>query len=217
MAKISISKAWDEAKEVLARDGRLLVPVALALFVLPGIILAVSVPDAPTGELPPPGPWLGIVLVAILVSLVGQLAVLRLAIGPSTSVGEAITHGARRLLPYFAAVILWAGPFILVGYYLRQAMGDDPARPAPGPVLGFLILCCVVFFLSVRLVLASAVASAENVGPIAILRRSWEETRGNWWRLFAFMLLFGIGAIALILAVQSVLGLVVRLTLGELS
>ena len=58
-------------------------------------------------------------------------------------------------------------------------------------------------------------ASAENDGPLKILGRSWELSKGNWWRLFGFLLLFGVGALCLIYAVDSVVGLLVRMTLED--
>ena len=39
MRRLSISRAWEETKSVIARDGRLLVSVALALVVLPQTIM----------------------------------------------------------------------------------------------------------------------------------------------------------------------------------
>jgi hypothetical protein len=52
---------------------------------------------------------------------------------------------------------------------------------------------------------------------VTILRRSWELTTRNWWRLFGFLLIYAVGALALIWAVTSVVGVVARLTIGELS
>ena len=43
---------------------------------------------------------------------------------------------------------------------------------------------------------------------------TWELTSGYWWRLFGFLLLFFIGAVALQLAVSSAVGLVVLIALG---
>ena len=94
MAKLSISQAWDESRAVLARDGKLIGAVALALFVLPGIVLDLFMPEAPAGQFPPAGPWMAVAAVAILMSLVGQLAIIRLAMGPHLTVGEAITRVA---------------------------------------------------------------------------------------------------------------------------
>ena len=214
MIKLSMSRAWEETKAILARDGRLFVSVALALFVLPGVVLDLSMPESPRGELPKPGTWMAVALVAISVSLVGQLAVIRLAMGPHLTVGESISHGARRLPPYVGAVIIWALPFILLGTFLLIQSGN-PQRPNPGAALALLILMGIGIFFWVRFILSSAAASAESLGPIAILGRSWTLTHGNWWRLFVFLLLFAIGAIVLLYAVESVFGLLAQVILGD--
>jgi hypothetical protein len=215
MSKLSLSRAWEETMAVLAHEGRLLLPVALALFVLPGLILNASMPAAEMGQFPPGGAWVAIAFVALLISLVGQLAVIRLAMEPHVSVGEAIAHGLRRLLPYIAAMLLWLVPILVVGSALYEFLEANEGKVSLAASLSTslaLILLCIVFaFVAVKLMLASAVASAEGAGPIEILRRSWQLSNGNWWRLLAFLLLFGVGALSLLLAVQSVAGLIVRL------
>ena len=50
MAKLSISQAWDETRLILARDGKLIAAVALALFVLPGIVLNVPFQRCPRAK-----------------------------------------------------------------------------------------------------------------------------------------------------------------------
>lgn len=211
MSKVSISAAWEESKRVLVQDGRLLVAVALALFVLPGLVLDLTVPDASPGKLPPAGPWIIFVVVALCVSLIGQLAVIRLAMGPHVTVGEAIAHGARRLLAYLASVLMWMLPFLIVAALLFNLLAANPANPPPGPALGLLLVSGVMLFVAVRLMLSSAIASAEPIGPAAIIRRSWDLTRGNWWRMFGFFVAFIIGAVVLFWAVQTVFGLIANL------
>ena len=93
MAKLSISKAWDETRETLKRDGGLLVTIALALMVLPGIVRELVTPAAPAGQLPKVGYWVIVAVIALIIALAGQLAVIRLAIGSRLTVGEAIGHG----------------------------------------------------------------------------------------------------------------------------
>ncbi|MES2137181.1 MAG: hypothetical protein V4502_09010 [Pseudomonadota bacterium] len=214
MTKLSVSKAWDESKQVIAHDGRLLVPVALAMFVLPGILVDLVVPEGTAGQLPPAGPWIAAASLAALVSLVGQLAVIRLAMGPHLTVGEALSHGARRLLPYLAAVLMWMLPFLVLGVILFGQIAADPAKPSPGAALAFLALVIVMTFVAVRLILTSSIASAEAIGPVAILGRSWALTKGNWWRLFGFFLAFMIGAIVLFWATESVFGMAANLVFG---
>jgi len=217
MTKLSLSRAWEDTTGVLAQDGRLFVAVALALFVLPGLILNVTMPEAPAGQFPPFGPWVAVAVLAVLVSFVGQLAVIRLAIGPHITVGEAIIHGLKRLAFYVAALCLWSVPIILIASVLYAFIAEDVQHPSPIAAVGLIIVSLFGIFLAVRLILASTVASAENAGPIPILRRSWELTAGNWWRLFAFLLLVGIGAIALLTAAASVVGLIARVLLGDIG
>lgn len=227
MSKLSLSRAWEEAASVLSRDGRLLLPVALALFVLPGLVLSVSMPAAPAGKLPPAGAWIAIAIASLLVSLVGQLAVIRLALGRHVSVGEAISHGFRRLLPYVVAVLAWVLPLLIVGSLLYAYLGPvadaaEGERVTPGggaliASLGLMVLTVIGMYLAVRLMLSSAVASAEPLGPIAILKRSWHLSRGNWWRLFVFLLLVGVGAICLLWAVESVVGLLASIMFDDIG
>lgn len=215
--RISLSAAWDETKTILARDGRLLGAVALALLVLPGIILDLSMPEATPGEVPPPGAWLAIGAVALAISLAGQLAVIRLALGTGTSVGDAISHGFRRLPFYLGSLLLWLGPLLLLGWLLYRAAGIGTETPRGAPVFGVLLLLLVTCFLAFRLLLSSAVASAEGEGPIGILKRSWALGRGNWWRLFAFAILFAITLFVLLGAIAAVLGSVVAAASGGLE
>jgi hypothetical protein len=217
VAKLSISQAWDESRAVLARDGKLIGTVALALFVLPGIVLDLAMPEAPAGQFPPAGPWMAVAVVAILISLLGQLAIIRLAMGPHLTVGEAIAHGARRLLPYVAAVMIWALPLILVVALVYASAADDPEHPSAAAALGLIVVAVIGIYLAVRFILISAVASAEAAGPIAVLQRSWNISNGNWWRLLGFLLAFAVGAMVLLWAVGMIAGLLAQLAFGSID
>ena len=215
MSKLSLSKAWDETTAVLARDGRLFVAVALALFVLPGLVLDVTMPAAEPGKFPPAGPWVAVALAALLVTLVGQLTVIRLALEPHVAVGDAIVHALKRVLSYVGATLCWLVPILIVGSLLYGLTEANKSGVSIGASLVLILLTGLFVFLSVRLMLLSPVATAESASPIAVLRRSWELSRSNWWRLFAFLLLFGVGAICVILAINSVAGLIVRLIVED--
>lgn len=217
MPKLSLSQAWEETKAVLARDGKLIATVALALFVLPGIVLDLFMPEAPAGQFPPAGPWMGVALVALLISLVGQLAIIRLAMGPHLTVGEAIGHGARRLPAYVAAVLAWTLPLALVVSLLYVTAGAGTDHPSALAAFALIAVAILGIYLAARLILTSAVAAAEAVGPVAIIRRGWELSGGNWWRLFAFLLMFAIGALALLWAVGSVIGAAAQLAFGSIG
>lgn len=212
MAKLSLSKAWEESRGVLRHDGNLLAIVALALIALPSTIQSMITPPAAAGEFPPAGPWIAVAILALLIGIIGQLAIVRLAVGPHTTVGEAIGHGVRRTPAYVAAVILWILPVAVLTVFLVSAMRAD--KPSAAAAIGFLLLILAVIFFVVRLIMMPAVASSETAGPIGILQRSWALTRGNWWRLFAFLLLFVIAAFCAVIATQVVVGSVVALLFG---
>lgn len=221
MATLSISKAWDETKDITARDGRLFAAVALALVALPGAISGLVTPN---GFNDPAAPvWARTVTaIATLIEVAGQLALIRLSIGPSTTVGNAIAHGLRRTPIYIvAALIITCGmiilciPFAAVLMSAGVPLTAEGIKQSPIAALLALILLVIVTFFAIRLMVSSCVASAENAGPIAIIRRSWKLTGGNWWRLFGFIVTFLIGAIVLIGAVGGAVGVVVGLTLGK--
>ncbi|WP_045729758.1 glycerophosphoryl diester phosphodiesterase membrane domain-containing protein [Pseudarthrobacter chlorophenolicus] len=46
----------------------------------------------------------------------------------------------------------------------------------------------VFAWIAIKVMVAPAAVVIEEVGPIAALRRSWQLTRGNWWRIFGMTL-----------------------------
>jgi hypothetical protein len=223
MRALSISAAWEEAKAILARDGRLFAAVALALVALPAVISTLINPGGMSSG--SGAAWLRFVaLIASLIQIAGQLALIRLAIGPSVTVGGAIAHGFRRLPIYFVAVLILVAALFLAlipAGLLLNALGvpltAGTPPMSPPVVLVMLFYCALVLFFGVRFLMTSSVASAEDVGPIAILTRSWRLTAGYWWPLFGFLVMFLIAAVILLIAVGSAVGVVVRLLFGSIQ
>jgi hypothetical protein len=209
MAGLSLSKAWEDTREIFARDGGLLTAVALALLVLPEAVVGLITPPigtamTMTGRIV----W----LIAGLIGLVGQLALARLAIGPSTTVGHAIGHGGRRFLPTFGALVLLGIALAVVIIPLMillvwsgiVAVPIEGQRPPPSfAVLAFAVVLGSVL-LSVKFLLMIPISAAEQAGPLEILKRSWSMTAGHYWRLFAFLVLMIVATVVLLLAAQAV-------------
>lgn len=222
MGRLSVSKAWDETKAIVAHDGRLLTSVALALIALP---TAVANLITPAGMTPDSAMWIDVVIIiASLIALAGQLALIRLAIGPSITVGAAIAHGIKRMPLYFLAVLLVVVVLVLAAMPLAAAltaMGvsiEPPPKEFSGPLFAAAcIYLALILFAAVRMVMAAPAASAEDIGPIAIVRRSWQLTSGNAWRLLGFLLMFFIGAIVLLMAIQWVTALLATVLLGPIQ
>jgi len=225
MSSLSLSKAWDESKAIAARDGRLIGAVALALILLPQAIAGVIVPPpALSGEEAPSWfPILSLFIAAI--GFVGQIAIVRLALEPA-SVGEAISHGFRRVLPTIGALMLFAFPLALILVLLLLVIGGPSAlevleggrsSPAPGVGAAILLFVVVAVAISIRFQMAVPVATAESANPITILKRSWEMTKGNYARLLAFLIMILILAVVLLLVAQIFGGILARLVIGDVK
>jgi hypothetical protein len=212
MTKLSISQAWDETRTVLARDGKLIASVALALLVLPGVLVSLFLPTPTGDEVPVAGLWIPIVVVALAISFMGQLSIVRLAMAPHVTVADAIKHAARRTPHFIAAFLLWIMPFVIVAALFYAILRANPSRPSPIAGLGLLIVTILGIFIFVRMFLIGPIATAEQIGPIGILRRSWALTAGNWWRLFGFFVVFAVGTVVLVRAAASILGLLATMT-----
>lgn len=222
MSTLSISTAWDESKAIAARDGRLIAAVALALVLLPQAIFGVIVPPpAMSGEEAPS--WAtGLSLVVAVIGIVGQIAIIKLALGPATSVGESIMHGFKRVLPAFAALCLFVLPLAVILVGLLIAIGGTSAveslgsgTPQPGVAGVILLFVAFIILISIRFQMVVPVATAETSNPIQILRRSWDLTRGHYWRLLGFLLIALVFAVVLLLFAQIVGGILGRIAFGD--
>lgn len=222
MSSLSISEAWDETKEIFSRDGKLYVSVALALIALPTTINTLVNPGGMANSSPL---WKDLVgLAASLVGVAGQLALIRLALGPSVTVGGAISHGLRRLPVYIGAVLiillcfaLIALPLVMLALAVGVPLQAKPMPASPALVVISLLFFAFVLFVAVRFIMSAAVASAEPVGPVAILKRSWSLTSGHFWPLLGFIILYLAAAVLLLMAVVSATGAVVGLFIGSIQ
>ena len=216
--RLSVGKAWSEARGVFARDGGLIATVALALIVLPGVLVGLA---APATMRDPPA-WVGPVsLLAGFLSLTGQLAISRIALGPPLTVGAAIGVGFRRLPVFLGGALLWAGPFLLVMIGLLAAAGadlTDPAAPLPTPPVGvtlaLMLLMLLFLVVAVRMLLTTPAAAGSAMGPIAVVRHSWQASRGNLLRLLGLLLGVLLLGVVIVVGLGSAISSVVILTLG---
>ncbi len=222
---LSIGKAWEETSAFLAREGRLVAPVALAMFALPSILLNWAYPAGAAGAA---GGGAMLALFVILVAvMIGQMTVILLAIGWHGSIGEAIRKVAKRVPSLLGAALIVFAPILmlfmigfaaaLIAAGIKDPTGLTPQALARIPNIGWmsLLLMLVVLFVGVRLFPLSAVAAAEPVGPIGLLKRSWALTKRHFGRLLALLLLLAMAALILNAAVAAVVGSVTSLALGE--
>ena len=216
MKKLSLSQAWDESRMVLARDGKLFASVALALVVLPQTVIGLFVPRSSAEPTPI---VFALLLLTLVIGFVAQIALNRLAIGPSTTVGSAIGRGVVRMPALIASFVLITIVLFLllvvfalllgaVGMISSPAAGQQP----PASVLILIILFAAITYAIFQLTIP--VAAAENGGPIRLMTRSWALARGNYLRLLGFVVLVFVGLIFVLLAGQFGLGSMIAVAFG---
>jgi hypothetical protein len=227
---LSITKAWDETSAFVKHDAGPLFLIAFGLGVLPGIILqfvagrligpAFAVPPGTTPDFGPFLAALPVILIllvpVIALSIWGHLTIATLALRRETVIGAAFRAAVRRILPLFGATLLLVLAAIVVTIPMLALVGIGTGTPRLGLLaLVFLLLWLAFVFVAIRVMLMTPVAAAESVGPIAIVRRSWELTAGHFWKLLGFLLLIMIVLLVCATAVGAAGGILLTLTLGE--
>jgi Membrane domain of glycerophosphoryl diester phosphodiesterase len=213
MTKLSISRGWDETAAILKRDGGTLYLLAFGLGTFPQVLLHAMTPAQPgsggQGTLA-----LVLMFVFLVVGVIGSLAITALALGLERVVGRSLAHGARRVLPLLGATLILMLMLLVTAALLSALFGLTPENAFTGPnqlspkAAGMvLVLLLAAVLIGARFILTTPAAAAEKGGPLAILRRSWTLTAGNYWRILGFLLLMVIAALVLILSVTFVTGI----------
>ena len=217
MAQLSVSQAWNETAGFLAREGKLIWPIALLLVTIPGIAAALVTPEPVAGmtmtrALPA---FLATVVTAVL-GLLAAIAISYLALRPGASVGEALRVSVRRFPPLLlASLMIGCAVALLLAAILLPTLGDvryvttlTPDQMPPGVATLLLLFIPLSLALWVRLMAMTPSAAVEPGGPIALIRRSVQLTRGHFWRLFGSILMLLVVATIVILAVSMAVGLI---------
>lgn len=208
----------------LSANREMLAVLAGVFFMLPWLAFALFVPEPPLTEGMTPSqavqamagflranaPWL---ILLGLVESVGALAVLALCADRTRpTVGEAIRRGAWGVPAYFAAVLLFA-----LAFSFGAAILSTLARVG-GSTLASLMAVAVnlaLVYATVRLTMVAPVIALEGgLRPWRVLVRSWRLTRGNFGRLFLFLLLLAIASQVVIGVAGIVIGSIVTLVGG---
>jgi hypothetical protein len=137
------------------------------------------------------------------------------------SVGGAIGHAARRAPVYLGSVILIILGLLLLAVPIiavLTAMGitvEEGTPPSGAAWAAILLFIVVAVFVGTRMLMTSSVASAENAGPVQILKRSWALTRGNTGRLLGFLLMFMVALVVVLSVIGVMIGLLSAALLGK--
>jgi hypothetical protein len=115
-------------------------------------------------------------------------------LGEEATAGPSLRYGLSRLLALMVAYIV-----------LSIALG-----------ISFVLFIIPGIFLSVKWSVTFAAIVSERAGPFSSIGRSWVLTRGHWWRTFGTLLVLGLLALVLYLAIVAGLGGAIA-TNGDMS
>lgn len=203
--KFSYSAVWNDTMGLLRAHGALIAALAGVFLFLPALLIAQFLPpdQVPAPTLPEAiaagrayllanWHWL---LLQTLLNMVGTIAILTLVFARSgTSVGQAISTGFALLPFFFLASVLSS---IVIG-------------------IGLALLIVPGLYLIGRLTPLGPVVVAEHErNPIAALKRSFEVTKGNGWRVLGLVLVVALAAAIVMMVVNMLLGIVFVLAAGQ--
>ncbi|MFN3370071.1 MAG: hypothetical protein ACK4Z0_00910 [Sphingomonadaceae bacterium] len=184
----AFGQLWPETVELIRRHRPLLVPVAAAFLFLPQLLFNWRVGDATPDQLFTAGRAGGdavALLFLVLMSLVGQLVIVRIAVDDGTgddTLGAALQRAVQRVLPALAASLL-QGMAVFAGLLLFILPG---------------------IWLFSRLCLATPLVATSVPDPIDALKRSWQLTDGHSLRIIGML---GVLLLALLLVTIGIAGL----------
>ena len=224
VSDLSISRAWTETGQFLAREAGLVLPVALLLLALPPAAERLLIPP-PGGELSLGQASFGLLLtlIVLVTSLIGSIAISHLALRPGLSVGEALRRGLRRFPSLLGASLLLAIPMIILAVIVVMAVAPnaavmrapfDPYSMPPALLWSITLFTLALLFIWVKLSMGTPVTSEERAGPVDIITRSWALTKGHYWKLLGTYLAVMILSSLAIMALTNGLGVLIFLAAG---
>jgi hypothetical protein len=185
LERISLGAVWQETADLMRAEAALVMPVALAAFGLPVVLLQLAIPANLTPETPA-GPWMWALLPYVLASMIGSMTISALALRGGISVREALSLALRRI-PVAAgvAIIVVAALFGLMLVASIAAGIEYAALGHMGPIfaIAMLGLLTVTISLLVRILPVWAMIADGLEGPLAVLGSALHATRGRYLRL----------------------------------
>lgn len=214
MTEFSLGTIWEETLAFLRREGALLMPVALATFGVAQLLLEIGMGGKPAG-----GPALAsfssqslLLLPAMLLLLIGNLAVSRIALMPGRSIGESLSDTLRSLpralgvmLLIFTIMAAIALVIVIAATLGAMTFRVDPKAITPNIMIVLMIPMLVI---GIRMLMLVPLLSVNELRPIEAIRRAWALSRPHFLRFV------GVFAIAMMLTI--ILAMVQLFVIGSL-
>ena len=211
---ISMSAIWDESAALIRRESHLMVPVALATVGIGSVISGFTQPETPAAGLGASGAF-GFVIGNIL-SLIGNLAMMALALMPGMSVGESLRLAVARMpkmigivaLFLIALIVMMIPIAIIIKMSGAPISANMTAKDLPAvAVLSALIVGAVLLYVSARLLTLSATVVDRNPPVIEAIKSSFAATRGIAAKIVGVVVLFFVVTLVVSGAAASISGI----------
>lgn len=218
MARLSVTDAWNETVAFVKAEGRLVFPLAFLLVALPAALVRALAPLGPApGEARMSAVLIAAIAVAVVLAMLGYLAISHLALRSGASGREALAQAARRLPVLAAASLFVALGLAALGFLLSivvslAVVGASEGPPGPAE-MGRAAQILLVIFLPIllyfwgRVALLTPAAAAEHGGPFSLIARSWRLTGPHQFKMAALVAMLLLIALVLQLATESLLGI----------
>ena len=211
--KLDLGRAWNDATALISANKDVIAIVAGVFFFLPYLALSLLMPEVAQPQINNPEDteavlealsalyadnWWVFVLTSVL-QMIGMLALFALLTDAGRpTVGEALKRGTFGFPTYLAAQILSG---LAIGAILVLLALITP-------ILAVLAIP-VVFYIMVKLSLIGPVIGIEQtLNPFGVLKRSWQLTKGNSFRIFFFFVLLLLVFLVISVLVTLILGVV---------
>jgi len=215
------NRAWTQATAALRANREVVFALAGVFFLLPSLAMALLYPQPE----PVPGAdqaammaqaetyyrqtWF-IALPLAALQAAGTLGLLTLLTDRARpTVGEAIRAGLGALLPYLASQII-VGMGLAMLFLIFAGIAAGAGLPWMAAVFAVAIGAPVVM----RFALTAPVVVIERWrNPLAALRRAWQLSAGNTWRLLIFFALILLAFVIVMSVITGLSGIVLALLL----
>lgn len=211
---VSMSAIWDETAALIRRESHLLVPVALATVGIGSVVSGLTQPETPAAGLGAMGA-LGFILGNIL-GLIGNLALMALALMPGMSVAESLRLAVARMPKMIGIVALFLIALVVMMIPIAIIIILSGASITPNMTAEELPTMAVVFALgigaalvyaSARLATLSATVVDRNPPIIEAIKSSFASTQGIAAKIVGVVLLFFVVTLVVSGAAASISGI----------
>lgn len=113
---------------------------------------------------------------------------------------------ALSLIVFFAFVFLGVAIFCVLAGFISVVIGVSISH-IPCAIIGSILGAIPGSFLSIKFIFYSYAILLDNEKIINSFRKSWQITKGNWWRIFGLYYIFMIPSIFLIWLSASLIAL----------